>query len=576
MADFPDVKPNDENLRLISSNQSYESVLTGDKKTAELSGDKWAATLQFSNRHGTDAAKLRAWLFSLGGSRTRFKYSPESISNLGTASGAGVVNGADQTGSELLTSGWDADQDNLFSAGDYIEVNGELKIVTGDVAASTLVSYPDATNLMPSPFDPSGWSGVNDADGTITNVTLSNPTGEPVVGLIESVTGDRFSFADSLNNSFTAGDKVWTCLLFKPITDPSLGARFRFFSDNIEFGDCYVRPSNSSYSIATGDMDLKIESVGDGFFLIQVGIDAPATSSNVDAFVQYYRLSTDGTSNGFAQIGDQSYVQAAFFGKSGKFPGSVSYTGTNYMPSPFDPSGWNSDADGTITNVAMANPSGESSIGLCEQATAGGFILNQTGDTLYSITTGDSFYAAFIGKSITNDNGVRLRLEFDDIFFGAFSFNQSDGSLIAVEGAASLSDYQVTELSGGYFLFQCLFKSDGDHTEFNIQLFLCDTVTPTSAPPIGSQLYAQAAFFGKADDWPAVVVPADPNQFPAEVEGSALIPIAPKLRNSPPDGASIITDKPSATFRLENDDQAQFQIQGPLIYNASFSLLEDF
>lgn len=154
MADFPDVKPNDENLRLISSNQSYESVLTGDKKTAELSGDKWAATLQFSNRHGSEAAKLRAWLFSLGGSRTRFKYSPESISKLGTASGAGVVNGADQTGSVLVTSGWDVSQANLFLAGDYFEVNGELKIVTADASsdgtgAATLNFAPKLRNSPP-------------------------------------------------------------------------------------------------------------------------------------------------------------------------------------------------------------------------------------------------------------------------------------------------------------------------------------------------------------------------------------------------------------------------------------------
>lgn len=153
MADFPDVKPNDETLRLISSNQSYSSVLTGDKQTAELYGDKWAVNLQFNNRHGDEAATLRAWLFSLGGQRTRFKYSPESISNRGTALGSGVVDGAGQLGSAITTTGWTPTQAELLKVGDYFELNGELKIVaslaTADGLGDSIIEFAPALRNSP-------------------------------------------------------------------------------------------------------------------------------------------------------------------------------------------------------------------------------------------------------------------------------------------------------------------------------------------------------------------------------------------------------------------------------------------
>ena len=98
MSIFPDVKPNDETITLQSSNQAYSSVLTGDTQSAELAGDRWSIRMQFSNRKGEEAAKLRAFIFSLGGRRTRFTYSPESIDNLGELLGSGIVAGAGQLG----------------------------------------------------------------------------------------------------------------------------------------------------------------------------------------------------------------------------------------------------------------------------------------------------------------------------------------------------------------------------------------------------------------------------------------------------------------------------------------------
>jgi len=570
MADFPDVKPNDENLRLISSNQSYESVLTGDKKTAELSGDKWAATLQFSNRHGSDAAKLRAWLFSLGGSRTRFKYSPESISNIGTASGAGVVNGAGQTGSVLSTKGWDDGQELLFSAGDYIEANGELKIVTGDVATSSLVSYPDATNSVPSPFDPEGWLGAGDPDILYTSVVEANPSGESFVGEFEYVGPASMSIFQSNYQNFTLGETAFICFIFKP--NPIKYMRL-FLQKNV--GGTPTTEELTTINGETGDFisgttdpdEVMVEQLSNGYYLVQVKYTVQESLP--------YRGVVYCDSDFFfnpPNVGDKIKAQAAFFGKSGKFPGSVSYTGTNLMPSPFDPSGWSgvSDVDLSYSSVVEANPSGESFVGRFEYVGPGTANILIGDDTPF--LSGDNIAFCFIVKP-DGFNYIRATVQERPSGTNAVSFyvNLTSGEVESPSGSLDFTT-KITELDNGYFLVQSL-ATGALNSDYRCVLWMQGL---TGLVQAGEALKLQAAYFGKATDYPAVVLPADPNQFPALVEGTALIPIAPKLRNAPPDGSSIITDKPSATFRLENDDQAQFQVQGPLIYNASFSLLEDF
>lgn len=135
MADFPDICPDDEAVGLTPNNQIFNSILTGETQTAELTGDKWNAQPSFSNRYGVEAKTLQAFIFGLGGVRGTFNYSPFSIDQQGTMSGLGVVDGAGQTGSTLNTKGWDINQVDLFKVGDYLSFNGELKLITADVSS---------------------------------------------------------------------------------------------------------------------------------------------------------------------------------------------------------------------------------------------------------------------------------------------------------------------------------------------------------------------------------------------------------------------------------------------------------
>lgn len=314
MADFPDICPDDETLGLEANNQIFESVLTGQTQTAQLTGDKWSAQPSFSNRYGTEAKTLQAFIFGLGGMRGTFNYSPFSIDQQGTMSGNGVVDGAGQTGSVLNTKGWDFNQPDLFKIGDYLSFNGELKIVTGPVELGSVVSYPDTTNLMPSPFDPSGWVGASDPDGNITNVAISNPSGQSFAGLAEQV-GSGFFFLNSASYSATTGDIVSLCLICKEIN----------FLADIEFNFAFDSNPNiqGRFNCSTGDfagnpaISTRSTDLGDGFILLETLLEVPY-NDNMDArFVLFERGAS------LPPIGSQIYVQASFFGLTQNFPSSI-------------------------------------------------------------------------------------------------------------------------------------------------------------------------------------------------------------------------------------------------------------
>lgn len=74
---------------------------------------------------------------------------------------------------------------------------------------------------------------------------------------------------------------------------------------------------------------------------------------------------------------------------------------------------------------------------------------------------------------------------------------------------------KITFLNNGFTLFEVRFDLDQDYTNLVADFRLRDG--SLGQPPIGSQMYVQAAYFGKANDWPAIITPADPDQFPAAI-----------------------------------------------------------
>ena len=129
---FPAVTPNAAEFALEANTQTLRSELNGAVQTVALPGDRWVANLTFNNLTGTKARLMRAFVGSLRGQAGRFYLVPPSNVRAGIGTGTPLVNGANQTGSSIITDGWTASQTGIVCAGDYINVGTELKMVTAD------------------------------------------------------------------------------------------------------------------------------------------------------------------------------------------------------------------------------------------------------------------------------------------------------------------------------------------------------------------------------------------------------------------------------------------------------------
>lgn len=156
--DFPSIEPDGEEWEEVHNAKSYRSELTGVEQSAELPGHRWRARFTFSNRQGIEARALKSFIRSLRGTTGRFKISPSDSDPYGTAQGIGKVNGASQTGNQIITDGWSPNQSELFRAGDYCEINGELKEISEDISSdvsgnATLVFTSNMRNSPPNDAD---------------------------------------------------------------------------------------------------------------------------------------------------------------------------------------------------------------------------------------------------------------------------------------------------------------------------------------------------------------------------------------------------------------------------------------
>lgn len=152
---FPSVAVESADWGVDYRNRVYESEITGSIQTAELPGSKWNGSLVVPRLANREVKLLKAFLLKMRGRSGRFYFKPPDLDQSGTMAGTGVVSGAGQTGDSLLTSGWGANQSELFLAGDYIEVNTELKMITETISSdasgvATLVFEP---KLRRSPAD---------------------------------------------------------------------------------------------------------------------------------------------------------------------------------------------------------------------------------------------------------------------------------------------------------------------------------------------------------------------------------------------------------------------------------------
>jgi len=383
-----------------------------------------------------------------------------------------------------------------------------------DYAGAT--SYT-GTNLMSSPFDPSGWTGATDPDLSYQSVTEQNPSGESFVGEFEYIGSSFANIAAELNNSFVSGETVYLSILAKPVNSNNLGFRFRFQDGAVILGEAFVNSTTGGNT--TDNALVNTTFLSNGYILIEVKYKLISDVSDFDTFMQFYKVDSAGNSLAFPDIGDKIKCQAAYFGLSGRYQGSVRYSGANLMPSPFDPSGWSGvlDSDGTITSVTVQNPSGAPNAGIAEQVTSNQFNLNN-GSTAGPASVGEKVYLCILCKPVgAYDSAIRFRFADDQGFIADTVLSGSTGQRVS----GGTLNTNVSQLGGGFLLLEVEVSINRTDPNTYGQLILWSN-DGSGVAPIGSQLYVQAAYFGKNTSFPAVIDPADPNQWPANIDESGI------------------------------------------------------
>lgn len=312
------------------------------------------------------------------------------------------------------------------------------------------------------------------------------------------------------------GDKVTLSVFLKELATKEL--RFRFASEKGFVAD-KVLNFITGEKTGGGNLSSNVQSLANGWYRAEVTYQVTESHNN---FYTEMLVAKNGTPND-VPVGSSIMLFGPQIEVSTE-NGRVNYRGLdNKMRSPFNPEGWTYNAGyNLVTNTDFPNPSGSTVIGLVERIVeteaAGTMVSGSHGSTIKS---GDVFYLAVIAKSITSDNSFRMRFNDAESFLGSVSINIDTGVRFS-GGAGNINQtWQVTDLANGFKLFETKMTVHRDSSDLWAQIIFEKKDGSVQGPPLGSKAYVQAAFFGKANDWPAKYTPPKPLN---EITASAYIP----------------------------------------------------
>lgn len=126
--------PRDVEWGYRANTMDFPSPLSGSVQTVEMPGIRWLVAFTLENLSEDDAGPLRAFVARLRGRAGRFTLHPfHRPEPRGSLRGTPLVKGAGQSGTTLLIDGCAVGATLL--EGDFIGVNGELKMVVADATA---------------------------------------------------------------------------------------------------------------------------------------------------------------------------------------------------------------------------------------------------------------------------------------------------------------------------------------------------------------------------------------------------------------------------------------------------------
>ena len=141
--------------------------LTRASRVYDWGGRQLIAEVELIPMKRATAAAWQAFFRRLRGTYGTFRLGdPAGAMPRGTATGTPLVNGASQTGEDLITDGWTINITNILRAGDYVQIGDVLYMNTVDVNSNgsgqaTLSLWPE---LRSSPADNAALT-VNSAKG---------------------------------------------------------------------------------------------------------------------------------------------------------------------------------------------------------------------------------------------------------------------------------------------------------------------------------------------------------------------------------------------------------------------------
>lgn len=176
------------------------SPFTGQQQIYKHQGQWWEAEVSLPPMKRADAEQVIAFLLKMNGQYGTFLLGDKAnTSTRGVGTGTPLVNGASQTGDELITDGWTISTTGILKAGDWIQLGSgsstRLYKVLDDVNSdgsgnATINIFP---NLRSSPDD--------DAALTVSNTQglwrlVSNETEYSIDNM--SIYGMTFACAEAL------------------------------------------------------------------------------------------------------------------------------------------------------------------------------------------------------------------------------------------------------------------------------------------------------------------------------------------------------------------------------------------
>lgn len=130
---YPEIRPTSQIWSLRNFTAISQSPLNGSISTQDRDGEHWLLQMSYSELADDRRRQLIAFLLKLNGSQHRFTVRDFSYAIAGVGGGSPLVNGAAQTGKNLIVDAAPVSTTAWLKAGDKIGVVGLLHSVDADV-----------------------------------------------------------------------------------------------------------------------------------------------------------------------------------------------------------------------------------------------------------------------------------------------------------------------------------------------------------------------------------------------------------------------------------------------------------